>query len=414
MDTDALLANVYREEAGRVIAALVRQVGDLDLAEDALQDAMAEAVVAWRRDGAPRNGGAWLLTVSRRRAIDRIRKSATARTATNAASLIANLEELPKSPEATSTLPDERLRLIFTCCHPALPEDSRVALTLRTMCGLTTTEVARAFLASETTMRQRITRAKEKIRSKGIPYAIPLDAELDSRLESVLDVVYLIFNEGYAATDTSSVTRSELCEEAIRLGRILYELMPKPEVGGLLALMLLHDSRRAARISTDGAYIALDEQDRSLWNQAQIGEGRHLLHKCLGHRRPGHFQIQAAISAVHSEARTAVETDWIQIAGLYVALSQAAPSSIVTLNHAVALSHAESPDAGLRLLESVATELQEYQPFHAAHADLLRRAGRGDDAITAYRRALDLSQSDPQRQFLQQRLSQLESHRKNF
>ncbi len=409
MNTDELLAEVYREEAGRVLAALMRHVADFDLAEDALQDAMAEAVVAWRRDGAPRNGGAWLLTVSRRRAIDRIRRASTGRVSTNAASLIANLEQLPDLLETTSSLPDERLRLIFTCCHPALPEDSRVALTLRTVCGLQTSEIARAFLVPETTMRQRVTRAKEKIRSKGIPYVVPEDAELDMRLESVLDVVYLIFNEGYASTDTNSVTQPELCEEAIRLGRVLYQLMPKPEVGGLLALMLLHDSRRSARVGAYGRYVSLDEQNRSLWDRKLIQEGRQLLHKSLGHRRPGQFQIQAAISAVHSEANTAEETDWIQIAGLYVALSQADPSPIVTLNHAVALSHAESSESGLRLLETVSENLQDYQPYHAAYADLLRRTGQPEAALTAYRRALELSQNEPQRQFLQRRLSELES-----
>lgn len=408
MEHDEQLARVYRQEGSRVLAALLRQVGDLDLAEDALHDAVTEAVVAWRRDGVPLNGGAWLLTASRRRAIDRIRRAATRRTARDSQTLIQQLETAPIAAESDFGFPDERLRLVFTCCHPALPEDARVALTLRTLCGLKTNEIARAFLVPETTMRQRITRAKDKIRQKGIPYVVPQGIELEERLESVLDVVYLIFNEGYAPTDSGHVTRRELCEEAIRLGRLLYSLMPKPEVGGLLALMLLNHARWTARVDSDGAFVTLDEQARSLWDQQLIEEGRRLLHHCLAHRHPGQFQIQAAISAVHSEAATADDTDWIQIAGLYVALSQAAPSPVVTLNHAVALSHAESPAAGLRLLTSVSDQLQQYQPFHAAHADLLRRCGDGKAAAVAFRRAIALSTNGPERQFLLRRLAGVE------
>lgn len=405
MSSDDVLADLYRAEAGRILGALVAQVPDLDLAEDALQDAMAEAVVAWRRDGVPRNGGAWLLTVSRRRVIDRLRRANRQQCALDVAAAIAQMESWPPNPDDNDEVPDERLRLIFTCCHPALPEDVRIPLTLRTLCGLTTEEIARAFLVSTSTMRQQITRAKDKIRTKRIPFVVPEGRELSIRLESVLEVVYLIFNEGYAPTNVGSVTRNDLCQEAIRLGRLLYRLVPAPEVGGLLALMLFNDARRPARMNADRSYVSLAEQDRSLWNRDQIGEAKQILYDCLAHRQPGQYQIQAAISAVHSEAESMKKTDWIQIAGLYVALSQAAPSAVVTLNHAVAVSYAESPDAGLGLLETVAEELQSYQPFHAAHADILWRLERNEEACAAYRRCLLLTRNAPERRFLQRKLS---------
>lgn len=408
MTPDEEIARIYREEASRILAALVSRIRDLDLAEEALQDAMAEAVVAWRRDGVPCNGGAWLFTASRRRAIDRLRRAARRESPVDVQTLIDRLEHWPEVPGEDDELPDERLRLIFTCCHPALPDEARVALTLRTLCGLTTVEIARAFLVSETTMRQRITRAKEKIRRKGIAFTVPEGAELSGRLESVLDVIYLIFNEGYAPTDANSVTRGDLCEEAIRLARILFKLTPDPEAGGLLALLLLNDARRPARVDEKGAYICLSEQDRSLWDEPLTAEGRRLLHQCLARCQPGQFQIQAAISAVHTESGAAEQTDWIQIAGLYVALSQAAPSPVVTLNHAVAVSHAESPEAGLALLDSVSGPLQSYQPFHAARADLLTRLGRHGEAREAYSEALRLTTNAPERRFLETRLADLD------
>lgn len=405
---DRAVDRVYRREGGKILAALIKQFGDFDLAEDALHDAVAEALIVWRRDGRPRNGGAWLMTVSRRRAIDRLRRSAVRRDAGGLEGAEWLRVPPPEEPELDAAIPDERLRLIFTCCHPALAPDARVALTLRTLCGLTTGEIARAFLVGETTMAQRLVRAKKKIRQARIPYQIPEQDQLGDRLASVLDVVYLIFNEGYAASRGEEPTRADLCEEAIRLGRVLYRLMPEPEAGGLLALMLLHDSRRAARSATGGELVPLEKQDRSLWNRAAIAEGSSLLRHCLRLGRPGPFQIQAAISAVHGEAADWAETDWPQIARLYGALAELEPSPIVTLNRAVAISHASGAEDGLRLLRTVAAELDDYQPFHAAHADLLRRLGRGSEAVAAYRRALDLTTNAAEREWLERRLADVE------
>lgn len=405
---DEMLARVHKEDAGTVLAILIRQLRDFDLAEDALQDAITEALVSWRRDGPPRNGAAWLLTVARRRAIDRIRRAATTRNEAAQRRILAQLEETGEA-EADQPIPDERLRLIFTCCHPALRQDVRVALTLKTLCGLSTVEVARAYLVSETSMAQRLVRAKTKIRDAGIAYEVPDGAALAERLGSVLDVLYLIFNEGFSATEGPEPVRADLCLEAIRLGRILYSLMPHPEIGGLLALMLLHDGRRPARSTDSGDYVPIAEQDRGLWDQALIDEGKNLLLSCLGKRRPGPFQVQAAISAVHADAPTSEETDWPQIAGLYAALSDMAPSPIVTLNRAVALAHSETPEAGLELIASVADDLADYQPLHAARANLLKRCGRTREAGDAYRIAIALSTNRSERTFLEQRLAEIVS-----
>lgn len=404
---DEALARIYREDAGGVLSVLVGQLRDFDLAEDALQDAMAEAVVSWRRDGPPRNGAGWLLTAARRRAIDRIRRSVTARDEATRRELLARLEDDGGEAEGDQPIPDERLRLIFTCCHPALGQEARVALTLRTVCGLSTPEIARAYLVSDVTMSQRLVRAKNKIRATAIPYEVPDGPELAERLASVLDVIYLIFNEGFAATEGASPTRADLCLEAIRLNRILYQLMPNPESGGLLALMLLHDARRDARTDDTGAYIPIAEQDRTRWNCELVDQGTKLLLHCLGQHRPGPFQVQAAISAVHAEAPSIDATDWVQIAGLYAALSEMAPTAVVTLNRAVAVANAETAEAGLALLETVARELDDYQPLHAARADLLKRCGRCSEAASAYRRAIALSANASERDFLERRLAQV-------
>lgn len=401
------LARVYREDAGSVLSVLIGQLRDFDLAEDAFQDAIAEALISWPRDGPPHNGAGWLLTVARRRAIDRIRRSVAARDESTQRELLAQLEGDEGEAEGDQPIPDERLRLIFTCCHPALSQDAHVALTLRSLCGLSTQEIARAYLVSDVTMGQRLVRAKNKIRASAIPYEVPDGDALAERLESVLDVIYLIFNEGFAATEGTNPTRADLCLEAIRLSRILYQLMPHPEVGGLLALMLLHDARRGARTNDTGAYIPIAEQDRTRWNHDLVDEGTKLLLHCLSRRRPGPFQVQAAISAVHAEALSADATDWKQIAGLYAALAEMVPTAVVTLNRAVAVANAESAEAGLALLETVADALQAYQPLHAARADLLKRCGRNGDAADAYRQAIALSANASERDFLTRRLAQV-------
>lgn len=404
---DEALARVYQEDAGGVLAVLIGQFRDFDLAEDALQDAISEALLGWRRDGPPDNGAGWILTVARRRAIDRIRRSVTARDDANQREVLSRLEDNDDEAEADQPVPDERLRLIFTCCHPALAPEAQVALTLRTLCGLSTNEIARAYLVAEATMGQRISRAKKKISATAIPYEVPAGNELEVRLVSVLDCIYLIFNEGFSATAGDRPVRADLCLEGIRLGRILYKLMPHPEVGGLLSLMILHDSRRDARTDEDGTYIPIADHNRNLWDQNKIDEGTNLLLTCLGQSRPGPFQIQAAISAVHAEAKDAVETDWAQIAGLYGALAQMTPSPVVTLNRAVAISHAETPEAGLALADTVADELQAYQPFHAAHANLLKRCGQSNAAANAYRRAIAISTNSSEQEFLEHRLAEL-------
>lgn len=400
-------AQVFREERETVLATLIRQAGDFQLAEDALQDAFEAALAAWPRDGIPRNPAAWINVTARRRAIDRLRRN---RTVADRAARLAELirldqQEHPATSEA-SVIVDDRLRLIFTCCHPALDPSAQVALTLRTLGGLTTAEIAHAFLVAEPTMGKRITRAKSKIANAHIRYQVPADDELPARLRGVLRVVYLIFNEGYSASAGDQLTRGELCGEAIRLGRLLVDLMPdEAEAWGLLALMLLHDARRAAR-TVSGGYVALADQDRSRWDHAQIAGGLRALEKAVRFRRPGQYQLQAAITALHIQAADPDATDWEQIADLYGALGRLSPSAVVAVNHAAAVGFAEGPRAGLDLLGPLLADpaLQRYQPLHATHADLLNRAGDQAAAADAYRRALSLTQNAVERAELERRL----------
>ena len=401
---------VYRAEARRVFATLIRLLGDFDLAEEALHDAFASAMEQWPREGIPANPRAWLVSAGRFKGIDALRRRARHD---------ASMAELAKQAEAETDDPaqkideegidDDRLRLIFTCCHPALPAEAHVALTLREVCGLTTEEIARAFLTSAPTVAQRIVRAKTKIKTARIPYQVPSRADLPERLDTVLHVVYLVFSEGYAASSGQSLMRADLSGEAIRLGRLLMQLLPEPEVIGLLALMLLQESRRAARASPDGELILLEDQDRSLWNRRQIEEGRALVRQALASRRVGAYTLQAAIAAVHAEAPTAAGTDWAQIAGLYDVLLRIEPSPIIELNRAVAVAMRDGPRAGLELIDAILArgELTDYHLVYAARADLCRRIGKTADARLAYQRAIDLAAQEPERRFLQRRLSAL-------
>jgi RNA polymerase sigma-70 factor (ECF subfamily) len=399
-----LIERLYREESRRVLATLIRLLGDFDLAEEALHEAFRSAVEQWPQSGVPDNPRAWLVSAGRFKAIDNLRRQRRFQPLDEQAELSDEGDV-----EGGELLEDDRLRLIFTCCHPALASDAQVALTLREVCDLTTEEIARAFLSSPSTLAQRIVRAKAKIRDARIPYEVPGRSELPERLEAVLRVVYLVFNEGYFASSGDSLTRSQLSDEAIRLGRLLLELLPEPEVQGLLALMLLHESRRAARSGVDGEVILLDAQDRSLWNRELIAEGEALVLQALHSRRFGPYSLQAAIAAVHAEAASLEETDWAQIVGLYDELLRVNLSPVIELNRAVALAMRDGELAGLVEIDRLlaAGELQGYHLAHAARADLLRRLGRREQAIAAYRQALALAQQGPDRQFLQKRLDEL-------
>jgi RNA polymerase sigma-70 factor (ECF subfamily) len=404
-----MVETVYRAESRRVLATLIRLLGDFDRAEEAMHDAFIAAVERWPRDGVPENPRAWLVSTGRFKAIDAMRRRARFDSALG--ELATHIDAATTDPNAwnETTVEDDRLRLIFTCCHPALTPDAQVALTLREVCGLTTEEIARAFLTTPSTVAQRIVRAKAKIRAARIPYQVPDRADLPARLNTVLHVVYLVFNEGYSASAGESLTRHDLSGEALRLGRLLMELLPEAEVVGLLALMLLHESRRAARTTASGELVLLDDQDRTLWNHAQIDEGCALVERALTGRRFGPYTLQAAIAAVHAGARTAGATDWAQIVALYDVLWRADPSPVVELNRAAAVAMRDGPAAGLAIVDAILArgDLEEYQFAHSARAELCRRLGRTDDARASYARALSLAKQEPERRFLEQRLRDL-------
>src|ERR1700730_17006325 len=412
-DHRATVESVFRNESGRIVAGLIRVSHSFDLAEEAMQDAFAAAVVSWQADGVPDNPAAWITATARRKLIDYARREQTRRS--NEGQLLSEYESRSSAidDEMNQPFEDDRLSLIFTCCHPAINMEAQIGLTLRTLGGLTTTEIARAFLVPEATLAQRLVRAQRKIQQARIPYQVPAPGSLPERLSAVQKVLYLIFNEGYSASSGDSLIRRELCAEGIRLARTLVELMPQnPENLALLALMLLHDSRRDARSTSDGQLIPLEEQDRSLWHHDQIAEGTHLVERALGRRNPGPYQLQAAIAAVHAEARTAQETDWKQIAALYAILNTTQASPIVALNHAVAVAMSESLERGLAMIDELGAggELESYRLYHAARADLLRRMGRNPEAIESYRRALALTTNAVEARYLGRRIAALDGH----
>jgi RNA polymerase sigma-70 factor, ECF subfamily len=400
---------VYRSDSRRVLATLIRLLGDFDLAEEAMHEAFAAAVLRWPGDGIPDNPRAWLVSAGRFKAIDGIRRRARFDASLHRLVEQFDREEAGPSVGDDDTVEDDQLRLIFTCCHPALPPEGQIALTLREVCGLTTEEIARAFLAPAPTVAQRIVRAKSKIRDARIPYQIPARAELSDRLDAVLRVVYLVFNEGYSASAGASVTRHDLSAEAIRLGRLVVELLPEPEAIGLLALMLLHESRRDTRTSPEGDLVLLADQDRSRWDRARIAEGSALVQRALASRRFGPYTLQAAIAAVHAEAPAAEDTDWGQIVGLYEVLLRIEPSPVVELNRATAVAMRDGPAAGLALVDAILArgDLGQYYLAHSARADLCRRLGQTEEARASYRRALELTRQEPERRFLERRLREL-------
>jgi RNA polymerase sigma-70 factor (ECF subfamily) len=400
---------IYRAESRRVFATLVRLLGDFDLAEEALHEAFRAALEQWPRDGVPANPRAWLVSAGRFKAIDGIRRLRRFDALDGVADLVESIPDGAPQPWDDEGIEDDRLRLVFTCCHPALSPDAQVALTLREVCGLTTEEIAQAFLSPAPTLAQRIVRAKAKIRDARIPYQVPSPDELPQRLDSVLRVIYLVFNEGYSASSGTSLTRVDLSGEAIRLGRLLVLLLPEPEAIGLLALMLLQESRRAARASPTGELILLNDQDRSLWNREQISEGSMLVERSLGSRRVGPYAIQAAIAAVHANAASAEATDWDEIVGLYDVLRRTDPSPVVELNRAVAVAMRDGPAAGLALVDAILArgDLADYHLAHAARADLCRRLGQTAQARASYQRAVSLARQAPERRFLERRLAEL-------
>jgi RNA polymerase sigma-70 factor (ECF subfamily) len=401
-----LIERIFREEHGRVLAGLISQLGDFELAEDALQDALVNALESWEADGVPHNPGAWLLTVARRRAIDRIRRAANLeRKVESLASLTPD-----EDPDMDRSIPDERLKLMFTCCHPALALEAQVALTLHTLGGLSTQQVARAFLVAEPTMVQRLARARRKIRDAGIPYRVPPADLLPERLDALLAVIYLIYNEGYVASSGDAPIRGELCGEAIRLCRVVVALITRnAEASGLLALMLLHDSRRETRLTSAGELILLEEQDRTRWDQGKIREGIAILDEALALHDPGPYQVQAAVSALHAEALTSKATDWPQIAFLYDRLAEMTPSMVVEVNWAVAMGMARSPQEGLQMLLRLDGPAEGFYPYHAARADLLRRSHQHQAAAAAYQRALELCSNRAERAYFQRRLEEIKS-----